>query len=197
VLALEPAARARLAAFARADAAIRHDYPLRHARMHDLLAQQIMSAGAPAARRRFPISAAATALAACFAGFIAGRGLDNDAPSGPTQQGFAARGALAAMLETQPSNAPDSGVVTSFRARNGRFCREFQVGGPEALNAGVACRSAGDWRVVAWTSAPAPQAYRPAGAEQLLDAVVDDLGGEDMLTDEEETALIRSRWAAS
>jgi len=198
-LAHDPRARARLAAFGQVDEAVRRDFPLRAFPRFDRLADRIRAHDKP--RRSFlPLAASVSALAAGFAGFLIGQAdfLGESAMVAPSLAGFVAQGRLATMLETQPSaeTAGDAGVLASFQAKDGRFCREFELGAPSARDQGVACRGEDGWRVIAWAAAPAsaPDAYRPAGAVHLIDAAVDELGGDSVLTPAEEAELINANW---
>ena len=87
---------------------------------------------------------------------------------------LSAGGRLAQALDRQLAQEGGSGDVRvglSFVARDGNYCRSFQLGG----SAGLACREGGNWRVPVLADSPAQAgAYRQAAAPlppAVLDAV--------------------------
>ena len=110
---------------------------------------------------------------------------------------------LHGVLESTPSaeviNVPDEDAamraVLTFRSKDGRFCREFEVLASSGGSTGIACREAGNWRaeVLLSTSAAQPNSnyYTPAGAAQSDDSavaeVVERLMAGDPLSAQEET----------
>ncbi len=135
---------------------------------------------------------------------------------GPEQQRIIAAlgdapldGPLHAALETLPSGSTsDAGIqpVLTFRAGDGRACREFDVLHelPDKAEFGIACRGPeGRWNVEMVVAAPVtetgPSGYATASgaAAQALDAMLDALGASPSLTPEDEAALLRGRWDAA
>jgi hypothetical protein len=132
----------------------------------------------------------AAALAACL---IAGVEVGTQWQSGPvkTRNGsLIASGSLANNLETQPASASgDTHMLVSFRNKAGDYCRVFAG---EALN-GIACRNAGDWKLLRTRAgaAPARTAYRQAGSENaaLMSEAQDMMAGEPLAVAEEQSAI--------
>lgn len=93
---------------------------------------------------------AASIVFAVLLGFLLAR-----EPAGPyekTGAGLVARGPLAHGLDTQLASAPGGGAVrigTSFRHRDGSYCRTFTY---DQRDAGLACRRAGNWMIEALAS---------------------------------------------
>jgi hypothetical protein len=89
-------------------------------------------------------------------------------------------------------------VSLSFRARDGRLCRQFALTGPQAGSAGVACRDAGSWRIEGWTSARGAPAtgYRTAGGpdQAAIAVIADGLGVAEPLDADGETRAIKAGW---
>jgi len=91
--------------------------------------------------------------------------------------GLVARGELARALTGRLAGAPaDSGVHIgiTFRDHQGDFCRSFAAGG----DAGLACRSGGDWRIRVLAEAPPGGELRAAAGVplpvlQAIDAAID------------------------
>ncbi|MCC7250971.1 hypothetical protein [Hyphomicrobium sp.] len=123
---------------------------------------------------------------------------------------------LASILETRRSGDPipvgrasDSRehlmVAGTFRDRNARICREFEVLAPDLVPrmAAVACRSSetGIWSVegtatIAHQDSGDGSRYTPAGApeQEALKALVSLLGGTDVVKPDEEQQLIDRAW---
>ncbi len=151
-------------------------------------------------------------------------GLGRESPAGAAF--LLAGGSLATSLERMPSGRErllaDVGkrlaLVATYRARDGRWCREFRLepatatgpaaGGSRGVHArsaalaGLACRQAGRWTVVALAplagAVRAPGAiYRPAADESLppeLARQMRQLGLEAPLDGESEQRLLASGW---
>ncbi|MEM6974565.1 MAG: hypothetical protein AAF577_17420 [Pseudomonadota bacterium] len=94
--------------------------------------------------------------------------------------------------------------LLSFRAGDGRYCREFEVVGalPHDLEIGIACRRpSGGWDVTILVAAP-PAGDRQAGAIVLasgpsfeaLEAMLDALDAGPSLTPSEEAASLAAGW---
>ncbi len=92
--------------------------------------------------------------------------------------------------------------LLTFKAGDGRFCREFSRSGPQAAT-GIACRSNAGWAVVAnATGATAlgnsGQIETAAGADNsALTGAYVRLNGSDPLDSEAEKALIANGWTSS
>lgn len=136
------------------------------------------------------------ALAASFvAGLIAITQLQ---PGAPSETG----------IETALNEAPSGTVVKlssggmlkprlSFAAKDGRFCREFDLSG----QTGIACRKADGWTIEAKVKSDVPagagaeQGFATAsGAGAALDSVYDRLGAGEAFDPARERALIKSGW---
>lgn len=89
-------------------------------------------------------------------------------------------------------------LILSFAAKDGRFCREFDVATRKAASVGVACRENGAWRMEVLLAAK-PQdngAYTPASGynTQAFDDVVTSLMKDAPLGKDQERALIGRGW---
>jgi hypothetical protein len=113
-----------------------------------------------------------------------------------------------ATLESTPSGARvmDGAVrpVLTFRAADGRYCREFEMARNGAGAVGVACRSAGGWELEALLRADVGASdtaggYAPASghAAAALDAVLDRLGAGTALGADEEDRARAAGWRAA
>lgn len=118
--------------------------------------------------------------------------------------------AFDAALDSTPSGqmaSLDDGVgltpVLSFRAGDGRYCREFSLGAGEGGGSGIACRESGSWQVEALDSgatelAAANEIALADGADGSgLDTAYARLGAGDPLGSEAEGALIAGDWNSS
>jgi hypothetical protein len=87
-------------------------------------------------------------------------------------------------------------AVLTFKAKDGRFCREFEMLDDSGGSTGIACRERGQWRtevLASGGSAPASgNSYTPAGAsdEAAVARVYEDLVQGEPLGIEEETRLL-------
>ncbi len=130
------------------------------------------------------VATAALVVGILIGTMVAGNGLRffDAGPAGSSPAALLlAGGPLAKELESVPSGRTrpiaEAGkrlaLVATYRARDGRWCREFRLepaaagepgdgGGHAAALAGLACRRAGRWTVVAL--APLPHAGRAPGA---------------------------------
>jgi hypothetical protein len=116
--------------------------------------------------------------------------------------------ALHRVLESIPSAqlidvpAEDAAVraVLTFRARDGRFCREFEVLAGSRGSTGIACRERGAWHTEVLLSAavapPDSNYYTPAGEsdEPAVAEVVNRLIQGDPLSAQEEAHVLSSGW---
>jgi hypothetical protein len=136
-----------------------------------------------AASTRWRYSLAASVLVAVGVGFFAWQHNRPWAESG--DGALVAQGSLAAGLSDELSGEPASGsplrIGLSFVAKSGNYCRTFALAG----DAGLACRHAGRWEIMALAKLPAaensePQ-FRTAGSplpEKILQAVEARMSGE-------------------
>lgn len=110
-------------------------------------------------------------------------------------------------LEQTPSGqvaALDDGTsitpLLSFKAGDGRFCREFTYSAASGDRGGIACRGAKDWSVEAWGEgaadlpAPGEIALASGAGEASLDQIYARLNAGDPLSMRDETGLITNGW---
>jgi hypothetical protein len=96
-------------------------------------------------------------------------------------------------------------IVFSFQAADGRYCRVFKWRAAGQGAEGLACRETGDgtaqtsWQLIAWDAAAGTHksSFQTAGASDLIDGAIDQLGGGEALRVEQERALIESDWHAA
>jgi hypothetical protein len=94
-------------------------------------------------------------------------------------------------------------AILTFRAKDGRFCREFEILAGARGTTGVACRDDGKWHSEVLMSAaaapPSSNYYTPAAEsdEPAVSDVVDRLIEGDPLGAEDETRILASGWEAS
>lgn len=116
----------------------------------------------------------AMAASLVFGLFVGVGVMGNDAPLiDAGENGLVARGALATALETQLAS-DEAGAVRiglSFRARDGRYCRTFDL--TEGATAGLACREADAWNVTMTAAGAGGGEVRMAGASPEILAAVD------------------------
>lgn len=210
-------ARVRLERMRVADERLKAEIPLPVLQPNDPLSARILG-GEPVSRTARPSlrwSVAVTALAAGISGVIVGFVLSKSqeapeapvfvaaAPS-PSLSGASSNALLLAALESGESGkAMEEGprsaqVILTFETEDGRYCRAFRARDVSAAAEGVACRNVEQWQVVAWDGTVDPnEGFRAAGASELLDDVMDRLGGSAALESAEERALIERHWSAS
>jgi hypothetical protein len=121
------------------------------------------------------------------------------APTGPE-----IRGGLSRALSTALSDEPTEGggvtakIVLSFRASDGRYCRQFETTSLGESGVGVACKDDSGWSLETLTRARANAAggYRTAGApdDPAIDDVLAKLGLAKVLDRAAEAAAIRNGW---
>ena len=156
---------------------------------------------------------AITALAAGIGGVIVGLVLSRsqEAPEppvviapapAPSLSGASSNGLLLAALDTGESGkmieegGRSAQVMLTFEADDGRYCRAFRAHETGVAAEGVACRNDTQWQVVAWDgTVDLDEGFRAAGASELLDDVMDRLGGGAALEVAEERALIERHWS--
>ncbi|HKS55479.1 MAG TPA: hypothetical protein VJS12_09350 [Steroidobacteraceae bacterium] len=86
-------------------------------------------------------------------------------------------------------------IILTFVADDGRYCRTLGARDASGVAEGVACRTDGQWQVVAWDGTADPG--ERAGASELLDDIVDRLGGNPALEATEEHTLLEQHWKAN
>lgn len=115
---------------------------------------------------------------------------------------------LFGVLETTPSGTRkvlaglgiEASPTLSFRAKDGRYCRELLIAGRDVARRGLFCRTLkGAWQSLAMVTVPAADetAYAPAAdpATALLDRSISDLIAGAPLDAVEERRLIAEGWA--
>ncbi|RMD89437.1 MAG: hypothetical protein D6807_03685, partial [Alphaproteobacteria bacterium] len=115
---------------------------------------------------------------------------------------------LFGVLETTPSGTQkvlaglgiEASPTLSFRAKDGRYCREIVVTGRKLARRGLFCRTPGGaWQALAMVTAPAADetTYAPAAdpATVLLDRSISDLIAGAPLDAAEERRLIAEGWS--
>jgi len=162
---------------------------------------------------RWPVAIAA--LAAGIGGIVVGFVLSRSqqpkvvpivasvAPASPSLSGASSNQLLLATLENGESGkAAVEGdravqIILTFEADDGRYCRTFGARDASASAEGVACRTAGQWQVVAWDGTADPgEGFHAAGSSELLDDAMDRLGGSPALEVADERKLIEEHWEA-
>ena len=207
-------ARVRLERMRVADERLKAEIPLPALQPNDPLSARILG-GEPVSRTTRPAlrwSVAITALAAGISGVIVGFVLSKpqevpeapvvaSAPS-PSLSGASSNTLLAALDSGESGKTIEDGeraaqVILTFETEDGRYCRAFRSREASAAAEGVACRNGAQWQVVAWDGTVDPnEGFRVAGASELLDDVMDRLGGSAALESAEERALIERHWSA-
>jgi hypothetical protein len=91
-------------------------------------------------------------------------------------------------------------AVLTFRAKDGRFCREFEMLADSGSSTGIACREQGHWRTEVLASGVAVPAdgnfYTPAGGpdEAAVGEVYEGLVQGEPLSIDEETRVLAAGW---
>lgn len=207
-------ARVRLERMRVADQRLKAEIPLPVPQPNDPLSARILG-GKPvptAGRASMRWGAAITALAAGIGGVIVGFVLSRsrEAPEAPVVASSAPSPLLSGASNALLLAALDSGesgktieesgrsaqVILTFESDAGRYCRAFRAHETSVAAEGVACRNGAQWEVVAWDGTVDPdEGFRAAGASELLDDVMDRLGGGAALEAAEERALIERHWS--
>jgi hypothetical protein len=163
-------------------------------------------------RRKYAVAAGVVLCVAVAASYLARR-----VGSEPSRRPVTALTLIApdtplhGVLESSPSaeviNVPaeDAAMraVLTFRTKDGRFCREFEILAGSGGSTGIACREHGEWRAEVLLSAAAAPSnsnyYTPAGQsdEPAVAEVVERLIQGDPLGTEEEARVLASGWQAS
>jgi len=91
--------------------------------------------------------------------------------------------------------------VSTFKSRDGRYCREFVVSSPQANQQGIACRSGNGWIVQATIAANkqntiVAEGYIPATPEEnvVIDTWISGMLSGDILSSKQENKLLKERW---
>jgi hypothetical protein len=86
-------------------------------------------------------------------------------------------------------------MVLSFNAQDGRHCRVFELANSKGGAEGIACHNDKQWQVAAWDATQGkPDGFRAAGASELVDAAMNQLGGKAALELADEQKLIDGKW---
>jgi hypothetical protein len=207
-------ARVRLERMRVADERLKAEIPLQASRPDDPLPERILG-GKPVARRRrlgVAITALAAGISGVVVGFVLSRSQEPKAPAvvavvaspATSLSGASSSQLLLATLENGESGkAATEGdravqIILTFESDDGRYCRAFGARDASASAEGVACRTGGQWQVIAWDGTADPgENFRAAGASELLDDVMDRLGGSPALEVAEEHTLIEQHWKAN
>jgi hypothetical protein len=154
---------------------------------------------------------AAAASVAVIAGAGAGLLLRGDSGLGPNLATLRpgqvlSSGVLHHVLESLPSNEERAAgstkgatavrAVLTFRTKDGGYCREYEVAGPQGQFQGLACRQAGGhWTVEAQAAQGAAAAgTHAAGQSEALDRVAESRMEGDAFGESEEKAAIQRGW---
>jgi hypothetical protein len=174
-----------------------------------LCSQRPLSAGRKYRfRLKYAVAATVAAFAAGAAVYFAQQSL-RATPQGATALArIDPASALHKLLESTPSaqvlEVPEDGAtlraVLSFRADDGRFCREFEIFAGVDSSSGIACREKGRWHIEVLRSVsvdrPSSNNYTPAAGsdDPALAVVAEKLTHEDPLGAEEEAQVLNAHW---
>jgi hypothetical protein len=208
-------ARVRLERMRVADERLKSEIPLQAVQPNDPLSARILG-GKPVppvsrpTRWGVAISALAAGISGIVVGFVLARAQETKvvpivasvtSPS-TSLSGASSNQLLLATLENGESGkAAVEGdravqIILTFEADDGRYCRTFGARDASASAEGVACRTAGQWQVVAWDGTADPgEGFRAAGSSELLDDAMDRLGGSPALEVADERSLIEQHWS--
>jgi hypothetical protein len=88
--------------------------------------------------------------------------------------------------------------LLSFISVNGQYCRQYHLTQNDRAYEGLACKDGQSWKLVAWglSDTHIPDAYQTASGtpSPAIEAAVDALIEEDVLSSEAELRLIRDGW---
>lgn len=153
--------------------------------------------------RPLALAASIAALLAGGVGYLAGQAGVAPRGSGALAFDLAAPIVLAAMASMPDGTSRDVERLTltltgTYRMNDGRLCRTFDASAaalPERSLA-LACHEGAAWRLTALfpVDAADPNALRPAGASNALDAVLDAGGAGEALSRSEVDRLIGTGW---
>jgi hypothetical protein len=174
---------------------------LAHALEAPQAAPRKVSARTPSARKAIPAMAWPAAAAACLVAGVVSAMLVAGNNDGLIRwrDGPSAGTVLARVLETRPSGEASGNaiVVASFKAVDGRYCRQFEIGleASGAVADGVACRGEDRWNVIALARRPgAASSYMVAGGGDPVALAVAGLGPGPRIAADAERALIGKEW---
>jgi hypothetical protein len=209
-------ARVRLERMRAADERLKAEIPLPAVQPNDPLSERILNGKPVPTRVSRPTlrwGVAVTALAAGISGVVVGFVLSRSqepqvapvvasvtAPSTSLSGASSNQLLLATLEHGESGKAAVEGnrsvqIILTFETDDGRYCRAFGARDASAAAEGVACRSGAQWQVVAWDGTADPgDGFRSAGASELLDDVMDRLGGSPALEAAEERELIEQHW---
>lgn len=207
-------ARVRLERMRVADERLKAEIPLQAVQSNDPLSARILGRRPvpPVSRpARWPvaISALAAGISGIVVGFVLSRSQEPKVvpvvaavtSTSTSLSGASSKQLLLATLESGESGkAAVEGeravqIILTFEADDGRYCRTFGARDAHASAEGVACRTNGQWQVIAWDGTADPgEGFRAAGASEMLDDVMDRLGGSPALEVADERALIEKHW---
>lgn len=208
-------ARVRLERMRAADERLKVEIPLPALQPNDPLSERILG-GNPVPRVSRPglrwgvaISALAAGISGIVVGFVVARSqqptvvpvVASVASASTSLSGASSNQLLIATLENGESGkAAVEGdravqIILTFASDDGRYCRAFGARDASAAAEGVACRNGTQWQVVAWDGTADPkEGFRAAGSSELLDDVMDRLGGSAAVEVAEERELIEQHW---
>ena len=214
-------ARVRLERMRVADERLKVEIPLPALQPNDPLSERILGGeptprvSRPALRWGIAVSALAAGISGVVVGFVLARSQEPTtvvpvvATVAPTSASTSLSGASSSQLLLATLDNGESGkaavegdrsvqIILTFESDDGRYCRAFGARDASTGGEGVACRSGGQWQVVAWDGTADPgEGFRAAGSSELLDDVMDRLGGSPALEGAEERALIEQHWNAT
>lgn len=213
-------ARVRLDRMRVADERLKVELPLPALQPNDPLSERILGGkpvprvSRPALRWGIAVSALAAGISGVVVGFVLARSQEPAAvPVAPSVASTSPSASLSGAPSTQLLLATlDNGesgraavegdrsvqIILTFESDDGRYCRAFGARDANTGGEGVACRTGGQWQVVAWDGTADPgEGFRAAGSSELLDDVMDRLGGSPALEGAEERTLIEQHWKAA
>jgi hypothetical protein len=196
-------ARVRLERMRAADERLKSEIPLSALQPNDALSARILD-GTPLPSASRP----SLRVAGVIVGFMFARSQEVPATPfvaaapAPSLSGASSNRLLLAALDNGESGKSieeggrSARIILTFESDDGRYCRAFRSHEAGAAAEGVACRDGGQWEVVAWDGTVDPdEGFRAAGASELLDDVMDRLGGGAALEPADERALIEQHWS--
>jgi anti-sigma factor RsiW len=149
----------------------------------------------PLSRWTLPLAASLAAIAVGTGGFMLGQKSSRGDAAAFAAVGDPLPADVTAVLASAASGSETRAgearmrLVATVMAQDGSVCREFEIDIQASARtaAGVACRNAGEWRLVAAVAAVAGDGgYAPASSLTALDAYLDAIGASEPLSTEEE-----------
>jgi hypothetical protein len=211
-------ARVRLERMRVADARLKAEIPAPALQPNDPLSKRILGGkpmprvSRPALRWGVAISALAAGISGVVVGFVLARSQEPKVVpvvASVTSTSTSLSGASSSQLLLATLENGESGktavegdrsvqIILTFESDDGRYCRAFGARDASAAAEGVACRNGAQWQVIAWDGTADPnEGFRAAGSSELLDDVMDRLGGNAALEVAEERELIEQHWKAA